>query len=77
MKWEGDKSFKEIVTEEGYHLKVKYEEAQDGYWWGAFKDGQTIYVSDVKEFKKTLSGAQKAAQQRMIRHILDQGQKSE
>ncbi|WP_340064988.1 hypothetical protein [Ascidiimonas aurantiaca] len=77
MKWEGDKGFKEIITEEGYHLKVKYKESHNAYWWGAFKDGQIIYVSQPDDYKKTLSGAQKAAQQRMIRDILDEGQRSE
>lgn len=70
MKWNGDKWNKEMLTEDGYLLKIRFVEKLNSYWWGAFFQGKEIAVStSKKDLKRTLSAAQKAVQQRMIRHL--------
>ncbi|NER12762.1 hypothetical protein GWK08_04880 [Leptobacterium flavescens] len=69
MKWTGNKYKREIVTEEGYCLKVKLTE-ESKYWWGVYKNKEVIYEAKKdRDLKGNLSAAQKAAQQRMIRHM--------
>lgn len=69
MRWKGDKKYKEVITEDGYHLKAEY--IQDSkYWWIVYKNGEMLFhaVSE-SEFAKSLQIAQAKAQQRMIRHL--------
>jgi hypothetical protein len=69
MKWKGDKKYKEIITEDGYHLKAEY--IQDGkYWWIVYKNGKMLYRAITEsEFASSLQIAQVKAQQRMIKHL--------
>lgn len=69
MRWKGNKKFKEVVTEDGYHLKAEYIK-DSKYWWIVYKNGEMLFhaVSE-SEFAKSLQIAQAKAQQRMIRHL--------
>lgn len=69
MRWKGNKKFKEVITEDGYHLKAEYIK-DSKYWWIVYKNGEMLFraVSE-SEFAKSLQIAQAKAQQRMIRHI--------
>ncbi|XLS29733.1 hypothetical protein ACJD0Z_02670 [Flavobacteriaceae bacterium M23B6Z8] len=70
MKWKGDKWNKETITEDGYLLRIRFINKLNSYWWATFFEGEIIAVSNSKkDLKLTLSAAQKAAQQRMIKHL--------
>lgn len=69
MKWKGNKKFKEVITEDGYHLKAEY--FQDSkYWWIVYKNGKVLYRANCEsEYASSLQTAQAKAQQRMIKHL--------
>ncbi|MBC8753199.1 hypothetical protein H2O64_00860 [Kordia sp. YSTF-M3] len=69
MRWKGNKKFKEVFTEDGYHLKAEYFN-ESKYWWIVYKNGKVLYraVAD-SEFASSLQIAQAKAQQRMIKHL--------
>jgi hypothetical protein len=69
MRWKGNKKFKEVITEDGYHLKAEY--FQDSkYWWIVYKNGKVLFrPTQDSEFASSLQIAQAKAQQRMIRHL--------
>lgn len=70
MKWNGNKWSKETQTEDGYVLQIRFIEKLQGYWWGTFFHGKTIAsANSIKDLKSSLSAAQKAAQQKMIKHL--------
>jgi len=69
MRWTGNKKFKEVITEDGYHLKAEY--FQDSkYWWIVYKNGKVLYRATTEsEYASSLQTAQAKAQQRMIKHL--------
>lgn len=70
MKWIGDKRNKEILTEDGYYLQIRFVEDLESYWWATFLNGHQIASAvSEKEMKNSLSAAQKAAQRVMIKHL--------
>ncbi|WP_420571908.1 hypothetical protein [Kordia sp.] len=69
MRWTGNKRFKEVITEDGYHLKAEYIH-ESKYWWIVYKNGEVLYRAVTEsEFASSLQIAQAKAQQRMIKHI--------
>lgn len=69
MRWKGNKKYKEVITDDGYHLKAEYFN-ESKYWWIVYKNGKVLYraITD-SEFASSLQIAQAKAQQRMIKHI--------
>ncbi|WP_046755057.1 hypothetical protein [Kordia jejudonensis] len=69
MRWKGNKKFKEVITDDGYHLKAEYIQ-ESKYWWIVYKNGKVLYRAIAEsEFATSLQIAQAKAQQRMIRHL--------
>lgn len=69
MIWKGNKKFKEVITDDGYHLKAEYIQ-ESKYWWIVYKNGEVLYRAIAEsEFATSLQIAQAKAQQRMIRHL--------
>ncbi|MEM6718474.1 MAG: hypothetical protein AAF611_04070 [Bacteroidota bacterium] len=69
MRWTGNKKFKEVITEDGYHLKAEYFQ-ESKYWWIVYKNGKVLYrATDESEYASSLQTAQAKAQQRMIKHL--------
>ena len=69
MRWKGNKKQKEVITEDGYHLKAEYIN-DSKYWWIVYKNGTVLYRAMAEtEFTKSLQTAQVKAQQQMIKHL--------
>lgn len=69
MRWKGNKKFKEVITDDGYHLKAEYIQDKK-YWWIVYKNGKILSRAvDENEYAHSLQTAQAKAQQRMIRHL--------
>ncbi|WP_046743821.1 hypothetical protein [Kordia zhangzhouensis] len=69
MRWKGNKKFKEVITEDGYHLKAEFIHEQK-YWWIVYKNGKVLGRAIAEEeFACSLQLAQVRAQQQMIRHL--------
>lgn len=69
MKWKGNKKYKEVFTEDGYHLKAEYLDERK-YWWIVYKNGRILYRAITEsELASSLRIAQAKAQQRMIKHL--------
>lgn len=69
MKWQGNKKCKEVITEDGYHLKAEYIQ-ESKYWWVVYKNGAILCQAVAEgEFATSIQIAQVKAQQRMIKHM--------
>ena len=70
MRWKGNKKYKEVITEDGYHLKAEFMQ-ESKYWWIVYKNGKILYRALAEnEFTKSLQTAQAKAQKQMIKHLL-------
>ena len=69
MKWKGNKYCRQVRTEEGYLLRAEFL-SDSKFWWIVYKNNEIIQVARQDgDYKTTLNGAQKTAQQRMIKHL--------
>ena len=67
MNWYGDDLHKELITDEGYHLRVTYHSILDGYLWSISRNGKQLRASGSREFRKNLPAAQRSVQQHFAR----------
>jgi len=69
MKWIKSKNKQEVITLEGYRLKIELQK-DNSFSWLVYKDNYLIY-SSIKEnrFSNNINKAKKIAVQRMLCHL--------
>lgn len=70
MIWFGSKKTKEAITNDGYHLKVKYIEDNKYIWIVHYNEVRLEYIPNKPIFVNNFAKAKRQAIRLMLKHML-------
>ena len=69
MRWEGTKKYKELITEDGYYLKVQFIE-ESKYSWIVLRNGEIVERAITEQdYGTSMQTAKAKAKLSMVRNL--------